>query len=510
MKRFFELDDTWHSKSHDSNKVRSLGMNPSQPQAVTNRTEPGSAKTPPSLGKVLLLNPPAEDLLIRDNYCSKTTKSNVIPQPLDLIMQTGRLAEHFEIDVLDCIVTRTSFANARERILRFQPDVIFFLSGAISWMEDFPFLESVKKELGGKTILVGTGDIFLEDGERWLVEHPFINAVIGDFSNNDVVNFLLENDDDLENIVYYRNTELRKSDNKRIRKKLFEMPQPQHDFFQHPDYHFSFVRKKPWATVMTDFGCPYPCTFCVQSMVGSKYRSVESIMEELRGLHQRGIREIFFHDQTWGIHRQRNLDLCAAMVKEDLGMGWTTFTRVDIVDEEVLRGWKAAGCHTLMFGVEFASPDMLKQYRKGYKPDQIISGLNLTRKLGIRTVGTFLLGLPEETRETLEATIDLACDLPLDFASFNVAVPRHGTPLRGEAKDKGLITDETVMDQSGAYVLMPTNTLSRDEVSVAKTKANRKFYLRPSYLLRRLLSLRSWREFRWQVSEGWALLARNK
>jgi radical SAM superfamily enzyme YgiQ (UPF0313 family) len=222
-----------------------------------------------------------------------------------------------------------------------------------------------------------------------------------------------------------------------------------------------------------------------------------------------GVRDVLFHDQTWGVHRQRNLDLCAAMVDEGLDLGWTTFTRVDVVDDEVLAAWKASGCHTLMFGVEFASAEMLKRYRKGYRPEQIVTGLERTRRHGIRTVGTFLLGLPEETEETLEATVQLACDLPLDYASFNVAVPRHGTPLRAQAKALGLVDEEATMDQSGAYVAMGTTTLAPAEVLAAKRRAVRRFYLRPRWLLERVRGMGSWAELGWQVREGLALLARN-
>jgi radical SAM superfamily enzyme YgiQ (UPF0313 family) len=131
------------------------------------------------------------------------------------------------------------------------------------------------------------------------------------------------------------------------------------------------------------------------------------------------------------------------------------------------------------------------------------------RDAGIRAVGTFILGLPEDTRESIEATIRLACDLPLDFASFSVAVPRFGTALREQAQSEGLIGDLRVMDQSGMTIAMGTRGLSRDEVMRLKRKAIRSFYLRPSYLARRLLSVRSLWELGAQVREGLALLTRN-
>lgn len=362
--------------------------------------------------------------------------------------------------------------------------------------------------LGPETVLVGSGDIFQEDGVRWLEEFPFIDAVIRDFANEDVVSFLEGREEDLENVVFRRASEVVAVEHKRARRAYFDIPPPRRELFFNPRYRFSFTRRKPFATVLTDFGCPYPCSFCIMSTLGSKFRSVDSVIEELRTLKARGVKDIFFIDQTWGIEKKRNLELCRRMVEEELDFGWVTYSRVDVVDEEVLCAWREAGCHTLIFGVEFASAEMLKRYKKGYKPKQIVEGLELTRRMGIRAVGTFILGLPEDTAETMEMTIRLACELPLDFASFNVAVPRHGTPLRKAAKSQGLIGDLRVMDQAGLQVAMPTQHLSREEVMRMKRKAIYRFYLRPSYLWRRLTSVSSLEELGSQLREGAALLSR--
>ncbi|MBN2370272.1 MAG: radical SAM protein [Vicinamibacteria bacterium] len=459
--------------------------------------------------RVLLLNPPAPDLVVRDYYCSKTTRSNYIFEPVDLLMQSGRLARHFDVAVLDAVVDRLDEETCRRRILALRPDAILFLTGAVSWNYDFPFLRDVKERLGGTTTFIGSGDVFLDDTERWLEENPFIDAAILDFVNDDATLFLLGRKDALETIVFRAGGVIRAARRPRARGAAFECPLPRHDLFVNPRYHFSFARSRPFATVLTDFGCPYSCSFCVMSGLGFKFRGVDNVMEELRRLKAAGVREIFFIDQTWGVRRERNLALCRRMTEERLDLGWTTFTRVDVFTPEILAAWRRAGCHTLILGVESASADTLQAYRKGYHRDKIAHGLRMVREAGIRTVGTFILGLPEDTRETVEATIRLACALPLDFASFSVAVPRFGTPLREQARAEGLIGDTRVMDQSGATVAMATRVLTREEVRRLTRKAVLRFYLRPSYLIRRALSTRSWWELITQAREGLALAARN-
>lgn len=457
--------------------------------------------------KVLLLNPPASDLVIRDYYCSKTTKSNYIYSPVDLLLQSGWLATRFEVSVIDAVVDRMDEESCLRAAKTGKPDAVFFLTGAISWTRDFVFLERLKRELGGVPF-IGSGDIFQEEGERWLAENPFIDAAVLDFTNEDALHFLEGRDDLLENAVFRRKGVVSRARRARPRASGYAVPRPRHELFENSRYRFSFVRRRPFATVLTDFGCPYPCQFCIMGSLPSKARTPDNVLEELRFLGRRGVKELFFIDQTWGLHRERNLEISERMASEKLGFGWVAYSRVDIVEPKTLAAWKKAGCHTLMFGVEFGDDALLKSYAKGYDLAQVRRGLALAREAGIRTVGTFIIGVPEDTKESVGRTIRLACELPLDFASFNVAVPRHATGLRARAKNEGLIDDLRSMDQSGATVAMATHSLSRGEVAAWRREAILRFYFRPGYLWRRLRGVDSWFELRSQVTEGAALLRR--
>jgi radical SAM superfamily enzyme YgiQ (UPF0313 family) len=125
-------------------------------------------------------------------------------------------------------------------------------------------------------------------------------------------------------------------------------------------------------------------------------------------------------------------------------------------------------------------------------------------------VGTFIIGLPGETEDSLSKTLGLALELEMDFMSLNMAVPRFGTPFRAQAIELGLASaDDLVMDQGGAEAFLPTHTLDREEMLGLKRRMIRRFYLRPSYLWRRLRGAGSLFELRAQAREGLALLRRN-
>lgn len=214
-------------------------------------------------------------------------------------------------------------------------------------------------------------------------------------------------------------------------------------------------------------------------------------------------------DQTFGVQRERALELCAAL-EERGDLSWTAFTRPDRVDDELCEAMRAAGCHTLIMGVESASDELLALYKKGYSASVVVEAFGRAKRHSLRTVGTFIIGLPEESERSLAETLDLAVALDMDFMSLNMAVPRFGTPFRAAALSLGLARDEDlVMDQGGAQAFLPTSTLDRETMLRLKKRMVRRFYLRPSYLLRRLAAVRSPRELLGQVREGLALLGRN-
>ncbi len=135
--------------------------------------------------------------------------------------------------------------------------------------------------------------------------------------------------------------------------------------------------------------------------------------------------------------------------------------------------------------------------------DRIRRTLADCRRAGIRVGATFMLGLPGEDEAQARGTVALALDLPLDYASFNVPVPRAATGLRTESITQGLIAPGVhTMDQSGLDGAMGTAELTAAQILALRREAVRRFYLRPRYLLRRVFALRSWWDLKAQWSDG--------
>ncbi|NIR49215.1 radical SAM protein [candidate division KSB1 bacterium] len=463
--------------------------------------------------KVLLLNPPGKRVYLRDYFCSKVSQADYINHPIDLVYLSGLLKDSFELHVIDAIAEKLSISKCLQRIQAVRPEVIVGLIGSVSYAEDVPFYQQVHQRIGAKIILIG--DVLIERREERLAEMPFISAFLHDFSSEDLLHYLRNGDsaiDAVKNMTVRSNGRVRAMPIEQPKNREFNLPIPQHRLFLGKDYRYPFVRHPNFATVMTEFGCPYSCTFCVMSTLGWKIRPVENVLTELELLSSLNVRELFFLDQTFGIQKERAHALLTKMTEARFDFGWVCFSRPDILDDELLRAMKAAGCHTIILGLESGNEEILAATKKEYNKEEVKAGFHRCTKYGIRTVATVILGLPEESEETFAETMTFLKQVNPDFASFNVAVPRMGTPFRKTAVELGLTTSNgDIMDQSGNPVALPSLTLSRHQIASLKKRAVRDFYLNSAYLKRRLKSMlhsqsRGVRELSIQLRQGIGLV----
>lgn len=450
---------------------------------------------------ILLLNPPGKKLYIRDYYCSKVSKASYIYEPIDLLILSGILSTKHTVHVLDAIAYNLSPSKCLKKIGDINPNVIISLTGAVSFKEDVEFWKALKRQLNN-TLILASGDILMEETDTLVESLDCLDGVLLDFTDNEILDFLEDMTRPYNTIVHRYKGNIFKGTGE-SKRGAFEIPVPRHEMFPLDKYIYPFIKGRPFATVLTDYGCPYRCSFCIMGTLSYKWRSIDNVMEELRYLKSLGINHIYFDDQTFGVNKTRRTELCERMINEGLDLKWCCFFRVDLAEEETLLLMKKAGCHTVMFGVESGSDEILKKYSKDTTLNQIRSAFALCKKLGFRTVATFVLGLPDDRKETIMETIRFAKEIEPDYASFNVYVPRMHTMLRREALEKGLVSPEVqVMDQTGTFGVAGTNYLSSNEVLKLKEKAVKEFYLRPGYLVKRIKGINSLFDIRKEMLGG--------
>ncbi len=424
-------------------------------------------------------------------------------------MLSGTLSRHHEIRIIDGMIEGWTADAIVENIQSFQPDIIIFLTGVVSFKQDFAFITSLKADLS--FLALASGELFLDDPVTQLKAFPVLDGAILDFTSESILTLIDRRDsgnklppgEPITNIVYRAESgEVIGTDAVRGKGDWFEIAIPRHEMFPNKDYRYPFVRRFPFATVLTDFGCPFHCSFCAIGRLGYKKRTVKNVLDELDLIKSLGFKDIYFDDQTFAADKKRTAELLEAMIARKYNLGFICFTRADVMDQEFLALMKKAGCHTLVFGVESESDEALEKVGKGMTVSRVRQAISWCRELGIRTVGTFIVGLPGMTRKEAESLGRFAVSLNLDFASFNVPVPRPGTGLRELAIEAGWIDSELKqMDQSGSYAVMGNEHISAADVLKLRNDASREFYLRPGYLVKRLFGIRTLYEFKSHLRE---------
>ena len=424
--------------------------------------------------KVLLLNLPGKQSYIRDYYCNNISKSNYLHYPMDLLYLSGTLEENgYAIEVIDALVKKYTTEETLKKIKMSAADYLIALVGSLSWEEDKQFLKKVKEQNPNLKI-IGTGDIFLDEGPKYISENKFFDGSILDFSDDSILKLIKKLNESpngkepLDNCIYKENGSGPIAGKISRLKGEFSIPRPRHELFSLKDYKYAFSRDFPTAHLMTDFGCAFNCSFCPIRIdnLGFKVRPVEEIIQELKFLKSIGIKELYFRDQTFGANKKRAIELCKRMVDENLKFSWHCFSRVDVINEELLDTMKASGCHTIIFGIESVNEKTLKDVQKRIDAEKIKKTFELTKSKRIRRAATFIIGLPGETEEDIMRTVDFAINIDCTFASFNIAGIRPGTDWSHNPEK--------------------IKFLPYSELEGIRNKAVRKFYLRLGYIFGRI------------------------
>jgi radical SAM superfamily enzyme YgiQ (UPF0313 family) len=272
--------------------------------------------------------------------------------------------------------------------------------------------------------------------------------------------------------------------------------------------HPPFGRRKPAMPIITSRGCPYHCIFCSKAVFGEKYRSNNPayIVDEIRFLKEKfGVKEIKFYDDVFTLDRKRVIAICTQLKERGIDIPWSCETRVNLVDSELLKVMKNAGCYMIEYGAESGNQTVLNSLKKGITLEQTTKAFKLTHEAGIETVAYFMIGSPQETLETVQETVEFAKKLDPDFAQFSITTPYPATELYRLAVDEQYVSerwDEYVyadlksVDNSG----FGTETLSREELRQWNKKAYTSFYLRWRYVWKRLKKMTSTGDLKTNIS----------
>ena len=245
----------------------------------------------------------------------------------------------------------------------------------------------------------------------------------------------------------------------------------------------------PFVSLYTTRGCPAQCTFCLwpQTLSGHPWRkrSSDRVAREMAKAKEYWpfVKEFFFDDDTFNIQKARTIELCGKL--KPLKLTWSCTSRVT-TDYETLKAMKEAGCRLLIVGYESGEQQILKNIKKGATVERAVQFTKDCKKLGLVVHGDFILGLPGETRETIEKTIRFAKDLDVETIQVSIAHAYPGTELYDFAKKNGFIVNGGQMVDEGGHQLAHIEYpgLPREEVMDAVHRFYDEYYVRPKAVFR--------------------------
>jgi len=440
---------------------------------------------------ILLLNPPTRDhkKFIREGRCTQEQGfwATLWP-PVSLASVGAVLArDGHRVQIIDCPARGVDWNMLLQEIERRRPGLVLWSTGTPSIANDLSLAGEVKKiDASIRTAVFGTHVTALD---QTCIEHCVSLDIIlrhePELTARELARALEAGADirGVPGITLRDDTgSVRRNPDRPFIEDLDALPFPAWHLVTVGDYRLP-LQGRPFLIVAPQRGCPFRCSFCTcQTYYGRRVRrrSVDSVLAELRhDIAAYNVRDFFIWAETFVIDREYVARLCAAIIEQGLRIAWTCNSRVDTVDQQLLKQMAQAGCWMISFGIESAEQAVLDRAEKGTTVAQARAAVAAARRAGIKTAGHFIFGLPGDTPQAMERTITFAKSLPLDIAQFYCCAPFPGSRLYNEAIKEGWISgrDFSCVTQTGAVMNLPT--VSPAGVNRARARAYRSFYGRP-------------------------------
>lgn len=383
--------------------------------------------------KVALLNPRVESY------------SSILP-PLGLLYIASVLEKHHTVRVFDPLPGDTF---AVDDIARFSPDIVgvsilttyleraqelvgllrkqlpraYYIAGGI---HSTSLPEETLDSLGVDGICIGEGEATMRDLCSALESGKPAESVHG--------------------LLWHKKSQTIRTPRRSLIEDLDLLPFPARHLLPFDSYLFPpGIIRGHWSsrstTILGSRGCPYPCIWCgSRALFGRRvrYRSPFSIAEEARELKERWrVDSLWFIDDTFTLNKTWAMEVSRSL--KALKLQWGCQARVNTADEEMFRTMREGGCIQLDFGVESGSDRVLRAIGKGTTSDEARRAFAVARRVGLRTLASFMIGSPEEGPDEVEESIRLAREIRPDFTSVYHLTPFPGTTLFTTARREGWI-----------------------------------------------------------------------
>ena len=368
-------------------------------------------------------------------YFARKSGGIVMPLNLTLLASIARKAGH-EVSIIDAEIDRIDEDDLVKRIVKENPDLV-----ALTGMSPFfhlskSFAESLKKVNPKQKILIGGQHLTIQGKKSF---HECFDYGYSGECENQLVPFLnaLEKNTSFKNVrgIYYRDKGKVKftGENKYVR-DLDSLPFPARDLLPMHKYRIGTLHGRlNFTPILTMRGCPWHCIFCASDKLNTTLvskRSPDDVIAEIKEcIDKFGIRHFLFMDDVLTLYFNQHLKtICEKIIEEKLDITFEGSTRANLIKDDTVELMSRAGLIRMSFGLETVDSEMRKTMKKQVPLKHYSEAHRILNKYGVEALNSVMVGLPGETRETVQTTLDyLKDDKNVKQAQFAIAIPYPGT-----------------------------------------------------------------------------------
>lgn len=465
--------------------------------------------------RVMLVRAPAKHT-VESEVPEAVAAENQSYPPLALLSVATYLKQetHHEVCILDAQLDNLDYEEVEARMRAWQPDVVGVTVYTVGLVDCHRTVAIARKCPTVKHVVLGGPHI--NDFPKESVGLAGVDAVVKG-EGQKPMELLLEcweagnEAKGIPGVVAHPDDEIPETDTY-FSNSLDDYPHLDLDLIEYEKYYDVIGKGGIFTTLITSRGCPYRCTFCNTPRHRYRVMTPPRICDEIEAVLARGIREIYFVDDTFNITNKRVHELCDEILRRGLDFSWTVRFRVKGVDRPLLEKMKAAGCQRIQMGVEQGTEEGLLILKKDVTVAEIQHAFALCREIGINTVAYFMIGTPvERRREDVLQTIQYAIDLDPDFVMWNILTPFPGTAIYDQGMKSGVLDVQPWYD----FMANPDESFkaqvweehfTRVELRDLLDLAYKRFYWRPRFVMRNITQIRSPKDLMRKATAGVRLL----
>lgn len=436
--------------------------------------------------------------------------------PIGLMHVSSILQENgHETDIIDVKAEGLSRDDVINKLKNFDPDLIGFMVIPYTVKITLDWIQYVKEMID---VPVLVGNYAMLHYPEAIVSREYVDyGIIG--SARESLPILVDHIEnggkglgEVEGLAFCNSGEIVTNYPEGKTEDLKKLPRPDRKSIDNSNYFSMASNNRPFTILTTSYGCTYDCSFCDMGDFGYSEKSVKDVLDEIEHcVEDLGIKEIDIFDRDFLIKRGRAMEICEGIIERGLDFKWSCRARVDEVDDKLLELMNRAGCRLILYGIESGSQEILDRDHKGINLEEIEEGLRLTKEAGIETLGFFIIGHEGETEKQARKTIEFSKELPLDYAQFFKMTAKPGTKLYEDVVEElGYDYFEELIkgnvDESD--LPRPWTDLSNEEIEGLVWEAYQEFYLRPGYIIKRLVNIDSLSELKKYVKAGIKILSK--